>query len=416
MPFAGFAPPQGFLARRVSAGAFPLLAPDGTAAAPSYSFASGPTYGAYLSGTQYALATAGVVRLILDANALYLVPSLSLGTGGDCLLIREAAATLQMGLDVNGAPVHQAFKAHDGITGTDIAGANLTIAGGRGTGSGAPGQVILSVATELATGTTAQTLAAILTLSGGNNASVTSHFVYTAPTADLAMTASTESIGLSLGGSATYTREYATGALALHRENYVQAPTIAFVGASTLTDAATFAVSGPPIAGANATLTRTWIAMFGTFTAPVISFVNGVYIGGVTNAGITVRETSGGAEAMMYCNTTQAIFGSSSGVPCLLQTSNATRLTIAADGTTWTIASATSITFPDACNFVFNATTGTKFGTATTQKQSWWNATPVVQGALIADASGGATVDAEARTAINTLLARVRLYGLIATV
>ena len=37
------------------------------------------------------------------------------------------------------------------------------------------------------------------------------------------------------------------------------------------------------------------------------------------------------------------------------------------------------------------------------------------RGAAVADASGGATVDAEARTAINTLLARLRAHGLIAT-
>jgi hypothetical protein len=37
------------------------------------------------------------------------------------------------------------------------------------------------------------------------------------------------------------------------------------------------------------------------------------------------------------------------------------------------------------------------------------------QGAAVADASGGATVDAEARTAINTLLARMRAHGAIAT-
>jgi hypothetical protein len=37
------------------------------------------------------------------------------------------------------------------------------------------------------------------------------------------------------------------------------------------------------------------------------------------------------------------------------------------------------------------------------------------QGALIADASGGAVIDAEARTALNALLARLRAHGLIAT-
>ncbi len=37
------------------------------------------------------------------------------------------------------------------------------------------------------------------------------------------------------------------------------------------------------------------------------------------------------------------------------------------------------------------------------------------QGAAVADASGGSTVDAEARTAINTLLSRLRTHGLIDT-
>lgn len=37
------------------------------------------------------------------------------------------------------------------------------------------------------------------------------------------------------------------------------------------------------------------------------------------------------------------------------------------------------------------------------------------QGLAIADAGGGVTVDAEARTAVNALLARVRAHGLIAT-
>jgi hypothetical protein len=36
------------------------------------------------------------------------------------------------------------------------------------------------------------------------------------------------------------------------------------------------------------------------------------------------------------------------------------------------------------------------------------------QGAAVADAAGGATIDTEARAAINALLARVRAHGLIA--
>lgn len=69
----------------------------------------------------------------------------------------------------------------------------------------------------------------------------------------------------------------------------------------------------------------------------------------------------------------------------------------------------------DAGNVSVGTTTGTKFATATTQKMGWWNATPVVQPTAVADASGGATTDAEARTALNELLARLRTVGLIAT-
>jgi hypothetical protein len=45
------------------------------------------------------------------------------------------------------------------------------------------------------------------------------------------------------------------------------------------------------------------------------------------------------------------------------------------------------------------------------------NGTQVVgaQGAAVADASGGGVIDAEARTALNTLLARLRVHGLIDT-
>lgn len=46
---------------------------------------------------------------------------------------------------------------------------------------------------------------------------------------------------------------------------------------------------------------------------------------------------------------------------------------------------------------------------------TFYNGTPVARGAAVADAAGGATVDAEARTAINALLARIRAVNLIAT-
>lgn len=66
----------------------------------------------------------------------------------------------------------------------------------------------------------------------------------------------------------------------------------------------------------------------------------------------------------------------------------------------------------DTKNITFSAGTGTKIGAATTQKFAFWNTTPVVQPAHIADPSGGGTVDAEARTAINSILAQLATTGL----
>ena len=67
------------------------------------------------------------------------------------------------------------------------------------------------------------------------------------------MTASTEVIGVNFNLSAT--KQWATGALATQREFLIQAPTYGFVGASTITTASTFTITGAPIAGTNATIT-----------------------------------------------------------------------------------------------------------------------------------------------------------------
>ena len=75
-----------------------------------------------------------------------------------------------------------------------------------------------------------------------------------------------------------------------------------------------------------------------------------------------------------------------------------------------------TITFADAVNIVLGTITGTKIGTATTQKLGFYNAVPVAQQAGVADAVGGVTIDAEARTAINTLISRIETLGLIATI
>lgn len=75
----------------------------------------------------------------------------------------------------------------------------------------------------------------------------------------------------------------------------------------------------------------------------------------------------------------------------------------------------TALTLVDGFGLTFGTSTGSKIATGATQKLGFWNATPVVQPTAITDASGGAIIDAEARTALNGLLAKLRTIGIIAT-
>lgn len=74
-----------------------------------------------------------------------------------------------------------------------------------------------------------------------------------------------------------------------------------------------------------------------------------------------------------------------------------------------------NVTLKDGGSIAVGTSTGTKIGIAANAKIGFWNSTPVVQPTAVADAAGGATIDAEARTALNALLAKLRTIGLIAT-
>lgn len=140
--------------------------PSGTVSNPSLLFTgSGATYGfwAPASGT-IGIGQTGSDRMRF-ANQFFVFSSVgflqwtSTSTAGgtvDLQVGRGGPATMQYGVDVNGAPVAQTIKGHNGITGTDVAGANLTIEGGLGTGAGAGGDAIVNRSPSLGTGTTAQ--------------------------------------------------------------------------------------------------------------------------------------------------------------------------------------------------------------------------------------------------------------------
>lgn len=74
--------------------------------------------------------------------------------------------------------------------------------------------------------------------------------------ADTGLTASVEAFNVNFNMSAS--RQWATGNFATQRECIIQAPTYTAVGASTITTAATLAITGAPIQGTNVTLTNTY--------------------------------------------------------------------------------------------------------------------------------------------------------------
>ena len=74
--------------------------------------------------------------------------------------------------------------------------------------------------------------------------------------AHTALTASTEAADVVVNAARTV--QFATGALTAQRAVKFLAPTYGFVGASTLSDAATVYIDGAPAAGTNATITRSY--------------------------------------------------------------------------------------------------------------------------------------------------------------
>lgn len=220
MSFKGFAPPQGVnvFGGSVTLSSGQFLAPDGTAAAPSYSFSSSGNSdnGMYLSAAnELSLSVAGSQKLKITTAAARIIG----GTGGIDITETAISPTSGNTLSIN------------------------SIANGL-------------LITKTANATLGRTLVV-------TNA------------ADTALTASTEYFDVNFNLSATKT--WATGALTLNRYFLVQGGTMAFAGASTCTDAVTMEVLSP-IAGTNATITNAYPFRFqmgeGTGRAPAVGKAN----------------------------------------------------------------------------------------------------------------------------------------------
>lgn len=138
----------------------------------------------------------------------------------------------------NGAPVFAAGLTASGSTANNF--------------GGSTGDFTLSTGNVSWTGAASKSV----TLTQGVATTGSPHAAKIVAGAHTTLTASTEANDVYFDLSRT--TQWATGALATQRHFLVDAPTLAFVGASTVTNAATMAITGPPVAGTNATLTNTW--------------------------------------------------------------------------------------------------------------------------------------------------------------
>lgn len=153
------------------------------------------------------------------------------------------------------------YRATSGL-GADVAGATMTFSAGQGTGSASGGSIALQSSLPAGAGNTLRALYTFNTWNGLGNETATpgvaisgtpTHYTLTGA-AHTGLTASAEITDVNYNLARTVQR--ATGAVATQRAFLIQAPTYSFVGASTITNAATLAISGAPIVGANAVITN----------------------------------------------------------------------------------------------------------------------------------------------------------------
>lgn len=166
--------------------------------------------------------------------------------------------------------------------------------------------------------------------------------------ANTSQTASTEVIDANFNLARTV--QFATGAKTTQRAMLVQAPTYTAVGATTITNAATFAISGAPVASTNVTITNAYAINVesGAYGGPAGSASAPTYCVGVRNSGLyslasstdDIAIASGGKYMVSFrgANATQSLAmvdiapGSSqnTGSPCLLRVYNNTDSTLTA--------------------------------------------------------------------------------------
>ena len=175
----------------------------------------------------------------------------------------------------------------------------------------------------------------------------------------------------------TGSRQYANGAITLQEEVRITAPTYSHVsGSNIITTAATLSVYGPTTSGGFTTITNPLAALFNGRTrvdSGTSSVLIGSQVGNTARGAIYINQST--PNTLNYALSAHETSGQTyingvAGVSFLfnggIQWSNTDRLSTFGAGLTH-------------YDLAFTSTNGTKFGTATSQRIGFWNATPVVR-------------------------------------
>ncbi len=239
------------------------------------------------------------------------------GTTGFVEISGDAAKTVSMARNPVANTAGNALTVQSGSAtsaATDKNAGTLVLASGLSTGTGSGGINLQTSSQQATTNTTDNAVATRLALDGYGHithtpavgtATVAASFTLTGA-AHTALTASTERFDTNFNSARTV--QWATGALTTQRFNLFQAPTVGFVGGSTITNTCTLCVTGAPVSGTNATLSSTHglLIQAGAVTAATNAFglTANAPTGGTTNyAGQFIGEVLLGSTAFASLGT-----------------------------------------------------------------------------------------------------------------
>ena len=173
-------------------------------------------------------------------------------------------------------------------------------------------------------------------------------------------------------------KQWATGTVANQYCNYLTANTASFVAASTMTNSFGLFVEAA-IAGTNATITNNYAAGF-SGNVKIISdggssFTIQGKVGSLTETAFYSSVTPSASNFFLSCTANSGTTILQAITEVALSQNGSQFLKVNSAG----VLMQGNVTHNNAVNLIFGTGTGTKIGTATTQKLSFWNATPIVQ-------------------------------------